>query len=137
VGAFAADYGQQIRLEVHGGCARVPIIKQIMDVATHPNVAVCWNSNKQDLEDPGLEHNFNLVKARLGSTTHVRQLDIQDYPWQQLLELFVTARYDGWWLLEAGKDPAGDRVAALGAMRELFEQMYVKALAAAGPSASK
>ena len=50
VGAYAADYGQQIRLEVHGGCARLPIIKQIMDIATHPNVAVCWNSNGQDLE---------------------------------------------------------------------------------------
>ena len=55
VGAFAADYGQQIRLEVHGGCARLPIIKQIMDIATHPNVGVCWNSNASDLQDPGLE----------------------------------------------------------------------------------
>ncbi|MFI5381165.1 MAG: sugar phosphate isomerase/epimerase family protein [Tepidisphaerales bacterium] len=126
VGAFGADYGQQIRLEVHGGCARLPIIRQIMDVATHPNVAVCWNSNDSDKEQPGLEHNFDLVKARLGKTTHVRQLDTPGYPFQDLLNLFVKAGYNGWWLLEAGgKDPA-DRVAALAQQRELFEQMLLR-----------
>ncbi|MGA2502290.1 MAG: TIM barrel protein [Tepidisphaeraceae bacterium] len=128
VGAFGADYGQQIRLEVHGGCARLPIIKQIMDVATHPNVAVCWNSNDSDKEQPGIEHNFNLVKPRLGKTTHVRQLDTPGYPFLDVLKLFVQAGYDGWWLLEAGgKDPA-DRVAALARQRELFEQMLAKAI---------
>jgi hypothetical protein len=123
VGAFGADYGQQVRLEVHGGCARLPVIKQIMDVATHPNVGVCWNSNDSDLEAPGLEHNFNLVKARLGATTHVRQLDTPGYPFADLLKLFVAANYRGWWLLEAGgKDPA-DRVQALRQQRELFDRM--------------
>ncbi|HCO93735.1 MAG TPA: xylose isomerase, partial [Phycisphaerales bacterium] len=33
LGRFGADYGQQIRLEVHGACAPLPIIKKIMDVA--------------------------------------------------------------------------------------------------------
>ena len=127
VGAFGADYGQQIRLEVHGGCARLPIIKQIMDVANHPNVAVCWNSNDSDKEAPGIEQNFDLVKARLGKTTHVRQLDTPGYPFQEVLKLFVKAEYNGWWLLEAGgKDPA-DRVAALAQQREMFEQMLAKA----------
>ena len=43
LGAFAADFGQQIRLEIHGGCARIPIVKRIIDVADHPNVGLCWN----------------------------------------------------------------------------------------------
>ncbi len=107
--------------------ARLPVIKQIMDVATHPNVAVCWNSNNSDLEKPGLEYNFNLVKARLGATTHVRELDTPGYPWQELATLFVKAGYQGWWLLEAGgKDPA-DRVAAIAHQRELFEGFMAKA----------
>jgi len=126
LGAYGADYGQQVRLEVHGGAARLPIIKQIMDVATHPNVAVCWNSNRSDLEPPGLEHNFNLVKGRLGVTTHVRPLDIKDYPFQDLFKLLVTAKYQGWTLLEAGGKPA-DRVQALIEQRQLFEQMLVRA----------
>jgi len=127
VGAFGADYGQQIRLEVHGGCARLPIMKQIVDVATHPNVAVCWNSNDTDLQPPGLEHNFNLVKNRLGATAHVRQLDIRSYPFQELLMLFVKADYRGWWLLEAsGPDPE-DRVTALAQQKKLFDRILAEA----------
>lgn len=128
VGEFAAGLGQQVRLEVHGGCARLPIIKQIMDVATHPSVAVCWNSNAQDLEAPGLEHNFNLVKDRLGATTHVRTFDSKDYPWQQLMRLYVQAGYRGWWLLEAGTKLPEDRVKALADQKAMFDQMLAQAL---------
>ena len=67
LGTFAADHGQQLRLEVHGKCCELPTIRQIMDVADHPSVAVCWNSNDQDLNGEGLEHNFNLVKDRFGA----------------------------------------------------------------------
>jgi hypothetical protein len=126
VGAYAADYGQQIRLEVHGGCSRLPIIKQIMDIATHPSVAVCWNSNGQDLEQPGLEHNFNLVKNRLGATTHVKPLNTRGYPFQELLTLYVKANYHGWWLLEAGDNPP-DRVKALAEQKVLFDEMLAQA----------
>jgi sugar phosphate isomerase/epimerase len=126
LGAFGLDYGQQIRLEVHGGCARLPIIRQIMDIATHPNVGVCWNSNKQDLEAPGLEYNFNLVKARLGATAHVRTFTSPDYPWPDLIRLFVKANYHGWLLLEAGtKVP--DRVAALAEQARMFRDLLAKA----------
>ena len=126
VAAFGADYGQQIRLEVHGGCARLPIIKQIMDVATHPNVGVCWNSNGSDLEPPGLEHNFNLVKNRLGATAHVKALDA--YPFAELMKLFVRAGYRGWWLIEAGGKPPADRVQAFAGLRKQFDKL----LSAAG-----
>src|SRR5262245_5151783 len=46
LGKFAADYGQQIRLEVHGfGTSHLPHIRKMMDIASHPLVGVCWNSN--------------------------------------------------------------------------------------------
>ncbi|NLY00052.1 MAG: TIM barrel protein [Rhodopirellula sp.] len=123
VGAFGADYGQQIRLEVHGQCARLPIIKQILDVADHPNVFVCWNSNQQDLLDEGLTHNFNLVKDRFGATAHVRPLDTPGYPWQDLMALFVKMDYAGWLLLEAGGSPPGDPVEAMARQRKMFEDL--------------
>ena len=126
VGKFAADYGQQIRLEVHGGCSELPIIKAIMDVADDPNVGVCWNSNPSDLKGEGLEHNFNLVKKRLGGTTHVRELDDAKYPFQELIRLFVKMDYAGWILLECGGKPP-DRVAALVRQRELFEKFVAAA----------
>jgi hypothetical protein len=126
VGAYGAEFGQEIRLEVHGGCARLPIMKQIMDIATHPNVGLCWNSNGSDLEKPGLEHNFNLVKDRLGATTHIKQLDSRGYPFAELLKLYVNAGYCGWWLLEAGDDPP-DRVQALAEQKVLFDRMLAQA----------
>ena len=106
VAAFGADYGQRIRLEVHGqGTDELPNIKAIMDVATHPNVGVCWNCNGTDLKGQGLEYNFNLVKDRLGDTTHVRELNVADYPYAQLMRLLVQSRYTGWILFECRTDP--------------------------------
>ncbi|MBN2133189.1 MAG: PmoA family protein [Sedimentisphaerales bacterium] len=133
LGRFAAAYGQQIRLEVHGrGTSSLPVMKAIMDVADHPNVGVCWNSNAQDLEGEGLEHNFNLVRERLADIVHVRELNIGSYPYQELMNLFVAANYEGWILLEARTKPE-DRVQALAEQREVFEQMVAKAQAAKRP----
>ena len=128
LGPFAESLGQQIRLEVHGQCAQLPTIKAIMDIAVHRSVAVCWNSNAQDLEGEGLEHNFNLVRARFGGTCHVRELDTPGYPFQGLMELLVKTNYNGWVLLEAGSKQA-DRVAALARQREYFEKMIEAAKA--------
>jgi len=128
VAAFGADYGQQVRLEVHGSCSPLPIMKQIMDVADHPNATVCWNSNAADLQGEGLEHNFNLVKKRFGATAHVRPLDSRDYPFQDLIALFVKMDYRGWILLEAGGDPP-DRVKALAGQARLFQEMVAQAQA--------
>jgi len=122
LGEYAEGFGQQVRLEVHGQCQELPTIKAIMDVATHPSVAVCWNSNPADLAGDGLEHNFNLVKDRLGATSHIHLLDSDAYPFQKLLDLYVQIDYQGWWLLEEGKIPA-DPVAELARQRELFDKM--------------
>ncbi len=131
VGAFGADYGQQIRLETHGSCSPPPIMKQIMDVADHRNVAICWNSNAPDLKGPrntkeeNLQYNFNLLADRLGATTHVRTLDWPDYPFQVLIDLMVKMDYAGWLMLEAGGAPK-DRVKALAEQGELFKKMVAK-----------
>lgn len=127
LGKFAADYGQEIRLEVHGQCAEIPTIKQIMDIATHPKAVVCWNSNKQDLQGKGLEYNFNLVKKRFGKTAHVRELDDRSYPYEKLIKLFVKMDYDGWVCLECVTEPK-NRVKALIRQRELFEKMVASAM---------
>lgn len=126
VAAFAEGYGQQIRLEVHGQCAELPTIKAIMDVADHPNAAVCWNSNKQDLLGDGLEYNFNLVKKRMGATVHVRPLNTPGYPWQKLIDLYAAMDYTGWIMLEASPAPP-DVARALSEQRALFDAMLAEA----------
>ncbi|MHC4505213.1 MAG: sugar phosphate isomerase/epimerase family protein [Planctomycetota bacterium] len=134
LGKFAADYGQQIRLEVHGQCCLLPIIRQIMDVAEHPSAVVCWNSNSQDLQgeskDPkeNLVRNFDLVKHRFGATAHVRELNVGSYPYRELIGLFVKMDYAGWILLEA-RTKQKDRVKALVEQRELFQAMVAEAQA--------
>ncbi len=125
VAAFGEGFGQQIRLEVHGKCAPLPIMKRILDVAVHPNVGLCWNSNATDLAGAGLAANFDLVKARFGATAHVRPLDSPDYPFAELIRLFVQMDYEGWILLEAGGAPR-DPIRDLIRQRELFEK-YVDA----------
>ena len=125
LGEYAEGWGQEIRLEVHGQCAQLPTIRKIMDVAQNKNVAVCWNSNGQDLQGKGLEHNFDLVKKRFGATAHVRELEDKNYPYEKLMELFVRMDYSGWVLLEARGRPK-DRVAALAQQLKLFNSMVAK-----------
>jgi sugar phosphate isomerase/epimerase len=124
---YGADYGQQIRLEVHGEeTQELYNIKAIMDVATHPNATVCWNCNPQDLNGGGLKANFDMVKSRFGDICHVRELDDASYPYQELITLFAKNNYKGWILLECRTDPA-DKVKALIEQRKVFEKMRGKA----------
>jgi hydroxypyruvate isomerase len=123
VGKFARDYGQLVRVEVHGNLTQeLPNMKAIFDQVTEPNVKICWNCNDQDLLPPGLEGNFNMVKKWFGDTVHVRELNIGDYPYQQLFNLFNNIRYKGWILLEARTEPV-DRIAAMKEQLALFNQM--------------
>lgn len=123
---YGADFGQQIRLEVHGEeTQELPAIKTIMDGVTNPNATICWNCNPQDLNGKGFAYNFNLVKDRFGATCHVRELDRTDYPYPALLTNLVTMNYTGWVLLECHTDPA-DKVASLRTQRQVFDRMIAR-----------
>lgn len=127
VARYALDYGQEIRVEVHGEVTQeLPVLKAILDVADHPNVRVCWNCNDQDLWGDGLEANFNLVRDRFGSTVHVRELNIGPYPYQELIGLLTSSRYKGWILLECRTDPS-DKVQAMKQQYVVFKDMIRKA----------
>jgi len=127
LGEYANGFGQEIRVEVHGReTSRLPVMKRIFDVVNQPNVGVCWNCNDVDLEGKGLEHNFNLVKNDLSQTVHIRELGMDDYPYQQLFNLMAAMNYKGWILLEARTNP-GDRIKALQDQKQLFKEMVSKA----------
>jgi hydroxypyruvate isomerase len=127
VGKFAKDLGQLVRVEVHGNLTQeIPNIRAIFEQVTEKNVKMCWNCNDQDLLPPGLEPNFNSVKKWFGDTVHVRELNVGEYPYQQLMNLFTGINYDGWILLEARTEPT-DKIAAMLEQKELFNQMIAKA----------
>jgi sugar phosphate isomerase/epimerase len=127
VGRFAKDYGQLIRLEVHGAkTAELPVMRAIFEQVTEPSVKICWNSNPQDLLPPGLEGNFNMVKQWFGDTVHVHDLGKTDYPYQQLFNLFTQMKYKGWILLEESSNPP-DKVAAMKEELRHFKQLLANA----------
>jgi sugar phosphate isomerase/epimerase len=127
VGKFANDYGQLVRVEVHGNRSQeIPNMKAIFEQVTEKSVKMCWNCNDQDLLPPGLVPNFHSVKKWFGDTVHVRELNVGNYPYQQLMDLFTEIKYDGWILLEARTDPA-DKIAAMLEQKEVFDNMIKKA----------
>ncbi len=116
--AFAGDYGVEIRMEVHGReTSRVPYIRKIIDYADHSNFYVCWNSNPTDLEDGGLEANFELVQEKI-SFVHMRDLYLEDYPWRQLFGLLNAAGYSGFCCAEI--PPSEDPLRVMKYYRALF-----------------
>ncbi len=123
VGQYASDMGQLVRVEVHGKeTQKIPVMKAIFEQVTEKSVKICWNSNDQDLLAPGLEANFNSVKKWFGDTVHIRELNVGDYPYQQLMDLFVDMNYKGWILLEARTAPE-DRIAAMKEQLDVFKSM--------------
>lgn len=99
-GEFAKDHGIEVRLEVHGGgTSHVPHIATIMGVADHPNVFVCWNSNRGETDEGGsIKPNFDLVKGKI-RLVHITEL-WSDYPWAELFALLQENGYEGYTLAE-------------------------------------
>jgi len=127
VGAFAADYGQQIRLEAHGNAGELPTIRAIMDRVVQPSVRVKLNSDKRDTGGEGFESNFNLVKDLLGDTLHLHNLEDTEFPYQHQMDLLVKMGWSGWQLLEAS-DKVPDRVQALIEQRRIWDRMLANSM---------
>ncbi|MDE2833216.1 MAG: hypothetical protein OXM02_01685 [Bacteroidota bacterium] len=58
----------------------------------------------------------------MGQTVHVREFDVGDYDYRQLMELLTAAAYSGWVLMEARTEPE-DRIQALRSQRQLFDDL--------------
>lgn len=127
VGKYAHEIGQLVRVEVHGKLTQqIPNIRAIFEQVTEKSVKMCWNCNDQDLLPPGLEANFNSVKKYFGDTVHIRELNVGDYPYQQLMDLFIGMKYNKWILLEARTSPT-DRIAAMKEQLSIFNKMIGRA----------
>jgi sugar phosphate isomerase/epimerase len=110
LGEFAQGHGQRVYVEIHGNpTSLVPHMKTVMDVANHPNVGVCWNSNQTDLAGEGFEHNFNLVKKKI-FTVHMRDLYLEEYPFRKLLTALNDTGFTGYCFAEIPASPDPLRV---------------------------
>ncbi len=96
---YAADWGVEIRLEVHGRVTCEPEnMRAIMDYAPHPNARVCWNSNMNDMVSGSIEGSFALLQDRIGMV-HITEL-WNEYPWRRLFALLDLHGYTGYCLAE-------------------------------------
>ena len=118
LGDFARDHGQVIRLEVHGtGTSFPPNIRKILDVANHPSVGACWNSNASDLSGQGWDYNFDLVKDKIFSV-HMTDLFLEEYPYRKLLTRLNEIGFKGFCLAEI--PPSADPVRVMKYYRALW-----------------
>ena len=122
VAADAADFGVEVRLEVHGkGTCLPPNLAAIMATAPHANAKVCWNSNHpNDLDAAGrLEPHFRLLVERIG-LVHINRLHC-GYPYAELFRLLKAGGYDGFCLAEL---PAAGDVACATEFLRYYRQCF-------------
>ncbi|MHB0877576.1 MAG: sugar phosphate isomerase/epimerase family protein [Anaerolineae bacterium] len=109
--AYAADFGVEVRMEVHGWVTQEPDnYVQILAHAQHPNAKVCWNCNPPDVDASGsIKRNFERVAPRIG-LVHMRDLYVKDYPWLELVTLLRGIGYQGFCLAEIPETAEPDRI---------------------------
>lgn len=101
-GKFAEGYRQEIRVEVHGNGTQEPaVMKKIMEVADHPLVVVCWNSNPGETVNGSISHAFNQLKSKIGGTAHIHDLFDAAYPYRELFSLLQAQGFKGYCLSES------------------------------------
>lgn len=122
-GEAAAPYGVQIWLEVHGrGTSELQHVERMLDVAAHPNVLACWNSNQTDKDEAGnIAPGFARLAERIG-TVHITELWRTDYPWRDLFRLLRESGYSGYCLAELPQESA-DPMAVMRYSRALFDEL--------------
>ncbi|HZS08700.1 MAG TPA: sugar phosphate isomerase/epimerase family protein [Blastocatellia bacterium] len=99
-GEFAKGAGVEVWVEVHGKDSQIPWrMKQMMEVADHPQVGICWNSNPEDVEGGSVKKNFELLRPWLRSS-HINELWKPEYPWRELFGLMKQAGYNRYCLME-------------------------------------
>jgi sugar phosphate isomerase/epimerase len=96
VGEFGYNNNVEVRICIHGNKTnRVSVIKKIIDLSQNPHVYVNWNCNMEDIEEEGLEYNFNLVKDRLKGV-HLHELWEIKYPYRKFFKLLTESGYKGY-----------------------------------------
>jgi len=112
-GQAAANLGQEVWVEVHGGgTSHPPHLKTIMGHCGLPNVGITWNSNSTDVKDGSMKAYFDLLRPWIKSC-HINEL-YSGYPWRELFRCLQDAGYDRYTMIEISPGmpdvPSGERL---------------------------
>ena len=116
-GERGRDFGIKVRMEVHGACAPIDLVRRILDAADHPLVEITWNSNVSDLKGGTLAENLAKVRSKIGMI-HMRDLYAEDYPWRELIVRLRDSGFTGYACAEIGE--SSDPLRVLRYFRALF-----------------
>jgi sugar phosphate isomerase/epimerase len=119
-GVYAAECGVEIRLEMHGGVAEARDVRTIMEIADHPSVGACWNSNPVDVKNGSIRADFELIYPWI-RIVHISELWSTGYPYRELFALLRQSGYDGFCCAEIPASPEPERVMRY--YRALFEAL--------------
>jgi sugar phosphate isomerase/epimerase len=104
-GELAQNSGVEIWVEVHGAESQEPRrMRRMMELANHPHVGICWNSNPPDVENGSVKKSFDLLKPWLRNA-HINELWKTEYPWRELFRLMKQAQYNRYCLIEIADNP--------------------------------
>jgi len=99
-GDFAKGAGIEIWVEVHGRDSSQPArMAKMMQAANHPQVAICWNSNQEDVTNGSIKQSFALLKPWIRSA-HINELWKPEYPWRELFGSMKAVGYNRYCLAE-------------------------------------
>jgi sugar phosphate isomerase/epimerase len=91
-----------------------------MEATDHPQVGVCWNSNRDDVVAGSVAPTFALVRDWVRHV-HINELWREDYPWRELFRLLREAGYDRWTMAEIPE--SSDAVRLLRYYRALWREL--------------
>ena len=113
VGDYAAKKGVLVYVECHGrGTSHPPYMATIFSTANHPSVGACWNCNEGvDVVNGSIKEYFMFIRPWL-RTVHIHDL-ATGYPWQELFDLLVSTKFEGYTLVESPGSEDPERIMTL------------------------
>ena len=107
-GDIGARKGVEIWVEVHGRGTQNPIhMRTIMDVCSHPNVGICWNSNPGEVINGSIKEPFELLRPFI-KNVHINRL-ASNYPYRELFGLLRGSGYERYCLAEVAESKEPER----------------------------
>jgi sugar phosphate isomerase/epimerase len=108
-GEAGQGYGVEIWVEVHGAGTQEPAnMRAIMDVAAHPSVGLCWNSNPTDVVNGSVKQSFELLGKWVRSC-HINELH-SGYPYREFFGLLRKSQYERYTLAEVPQSCEPERL---------------------------
>ena len=109
LGEFAEDSGVDVLLEMHGQFNFWKFTRGAVEHAQHPQVGLVYNCDPRDVIAGSVSETYRYVWEHLRHV-HMHELDAEDYPYAELLQLLFDDEYEGYLSAEIAGSSDPERV---------------------------